>query len=91
MALAADYVFNQAVIAANGVRQASIASAYATFVAAGFTPAAYATYNSAVAAADVAYFTAVNTARNTQGNTIQQAGNTGPVGGNIANLLWQGN
>jgi hypothetical protein len=91
MALASDYVFIQAVTAANGVRQTSQAAALATYQAAGFAGTALAAYVSALAAADVAYFTSVNTARNTQGGTISQAGNTGPIGGNIANLLQQGN
>jgi hypothetical protein len=91
MALAAQYTFIAAVARAEGVRQVAKAAAYATFQAASFAAASLAAYNTAFAAADVAYITAVNTAANTEAETIGNVGQTGPIAGNIANILWQGN
>jgi hypothetical protein len=91
MALAVQQTFIQAVARAEGVRQTAKAAAYATFQAASFTPAALVTYNSAIVTADVAYTTAVNTAANTEGETIAFVGQCGLVRGQIANILWQGN
>jgi hypothetical protein len=91
MATAAQQIFIQSVARAEGVRQTAKAAAYATFQAASFAAASLAAYNTALAAADVAYTTAVSTAANTEGETLGPLGQTGPIRGNIANLLWQGN
>jgi hypothetical protein len=87
MASAAEYSYIQTVAKAEGVRQGSVAAAYATFSAAGFTPAAFTTYNSAVATARQAYITAVQSAMATLGETLDTYGLSGPIGGNIANLI----
>jgi len=87
MATAAQRTFILAVAAAEGTRQTSKAAALATFAAAGYAASALATYQSALAAADVAYLTAVNTARNTEGETLGTLGNYGPIQGQIGNLL----
>lgn len=91
MALAAQYTFIQAVQVAEGVRQTAKAAALTTFQAANFAAANWATYNSAIAAADVAYMLAVKNAQNTEAETLGTLGTSGPIGGNIANLLAQGN
>lgn len=77
MALLTERTFIVAVQVAEGVRQAAKAAALATFTAAGFTPAAQATYATALAAADVAYITAVNSAANTSGLQLNTLGDTG--------------
>lgn len=76
MARAVEITFEQAVAAAEGTRQVSKASAFATY---GFVAANLAAYITAVAAADVAYTTAVNSAANTSGILMGQAGLTGPI------------
>jgi hypothetical protein len=83
MATSAQYTFIQAVAAAEGVRQTAKASAFTTYA---FVPANLAAYKTALAAADVAYITAVNTARNTEAETIGTVGDTGPIAGNWAGL-----
>jgi hypothetical protein len=65
MAGALDQAFIMSVNAAEGVRQGARAAALATYTAAGFTPAARATYITAYVAADLAYGTAVANARTT--------------------------
>ena len=77
MALLVERNFIVAVQAAEGVRQSAKAAALATFVAAGLTNAANATYATALAAADVAYITAVNAAANTSGLQLGTVGDTG--------------
>lgn len=72
---AAESTFYQAVTTAEGVRQVAYASAIAAKNAGG-TNAALIT---AIAAADVAYFTAVNTARNASGLTLKTVGDIGPI------------
>lgn len=83
MALAAEQVFIVAVNTAESTRQFSRASAFTTY---GFVPANLAAYKTAWAAADVAYLTAVNTARNTSGLTIGNTGDFGPIAGNIGTI-----
>jgi len=83
MALAVESTFIAAVNAAESVRQFSRASAFATYA---FVPANLAAYKTAWAAADVAYLTAVNTARNTSGLTIGNNGDFGPIAGNIGTI-----
>jgi hypothetical protein len=87
MASAAEFTFIQATIKAEGVRQSAKASAFATFAAAGFTPGAFATYQTAVASADSTYLSSVQSAGVTLGETIGTLGTFQPVNGNIANLL----
>jgi hypothetical protein len=67
MATAAEATLWLACNAAAGVKQVAYTSAFATYQAAGFTPAARATYVAAILAADVAQVTAINTACNTAG------------------------
>jgi hypothetical protein len=86
MASAAQYTFISAVAAAEGVRQTSKAAAFSTFQAAGFSAGSLAAYKTSLAAADVAYITAVNTARNTEAETIGTVGDAGPIAGNWAGL-----
>lgn len=76
MARAVEITFENAVAAAEGVRQASRAAALATY---GYVAANLAAYITAIAAADVAYVTAVNAAANTSGILMGQAGLTGPI------------
>jgi hypothetical protein len=85
MATAADQTFIMAVLAAENVRQAAKASAFATYTAAGFTPAAFTTYKAALTAADVAYTTAVNNARSTANLGVDVA-SFGPLGGFIGTV-----
>ena len=87
MASSAQYTFIQAVAAAEGVRQTAKTAAFNTFAAAGFAPGSLSTYKTALAAADVAYLTAVNTARNTEAENLGTLGDTGPIAGNWAGLL----
>jgi hypothetical protein len=54
--------FDTAAAAAESVRQGAVAAATATFVTAGFTPAAFPAFKAAIVAADVAYFAAIATA-----------------------------
>lgn len=77
MALLAERNFIVAVQSAEGVRQSAKAAALATFSAAGYTNAANTTYATALAAADVAYITAVNAAANTSGLQLGTVGDTG--------------
>jgi hypothetical protein len=69
MATALEQAWIMAVGAAAGVRQAAYQAATATYVAAGFTPAARATLITAMVAADVAFDVACNTASTTAGIT----------------------
>jgi hypothetical protein len=77
MALAAERVFFNAVVVAEGVRQASQAAALATWAYQSGAPAV--TYVTALSDADVAYLTAVNTARNTSDLNMGTVGNSGPI------------
>lgn len=86
MASAADQTFISAVISAETARQFAKGSAYATYQAAGFTPAARTTYVAAALAADVAYSTAVNSARNTAGIGGGTVGDFQPLGGLIGTV-----
>lgn len=76
MALAAETVFINAVAVAAATRQASYASAFATY---GWVAANYAVYKVALADADVAYITAVNAAANTADLLLGNLGFTGPI------------
>src|SRR5262245_473062 len=82
MATAAEQTFIRAVAAAEGTRQTSKASAFATY---GFVLANLSAYVAALSAADVAYFTAVTAALNTAGLT-GNTGQSGPLGGNWASI-----
>jgi hypothetical protein len=84
MALAAEIVFQTAVSAAESTRQASRASAFTTY---GFVAANLAAYKTALAAADVAYITAVNAAANTSGLLMGNIGQTGPIPTVAASLV----
>ena len=76
MASAAEITFMAAVSAAESTRQATKSAA---FVAYGYVAANLATYKTAIAAADVAYITAVNAAANTSGLLMGNHGHTGPI------------
>ncbi len=65
MATAVELTFANAVRAAEGVRQASKAAAFATFVAAGFSAAAFPTYAAALTTADATFTTSVQSAATT--------------------------
>jgi hypothetical protein len=69
MATAAEATLWLAVNAVAGVKQVAYTAAFATYQAAGFTPAARTTYVAAVLAADVAFVTAYNSACSTAGIT----------------------
>jgi hypothetical protein len=87
MATAADQTFIMACITAETTRQNSRATAYATYQAAGFTPAARATYVTAYVTADNVYGTAVANARVAGATNL--AGNVcdfQPYGGYIASV-----
>lgn len=76
MASLKEITFALAVTNAEGVRQATKAAAFVTY---GYVQANLAAYISAVAAADVAYITAVNSAANTAGILLGNAGESGPI------------
>lgn len=76
MALAAEIVFQNAVAVAEAVRQNSKAAAFNTY---GFVAANLAAYNIALADADVAYITAVNSAANTADLLLGTQGLSGPI------------
>jgi hypothetical protein len=80
MASAAEITFLQTVTKAEGVRQSAVQAAYATYLAAGFTPAAMATYAAAIQTAQDTYTSAVATALGTLG-LIGKGSNIAP--GNI--------
>lgn len=82
MASSAERTFILAVQAAETTRQAAKAAAFVTYA---FTPANLATYQTALASADTAYITAVNTAAGTLGITLN-SGYSGLIGGNIATV-----
>jgi hypothetical protein len=66
MATSAEAIYWQAVVNANGVRQAAQQVAFASY---GFVAANLATYRAALIAADVAFVTAVDSAASTAGIT----------------------
>ena len=72
---AAESTFYQAVTTAEGARQVAYTIANAAYITGGSKT----TYMTAIAAADVAYFTAVNTARNASGLTLKTIGDIGPI------------
>lgn len=82
MATAKEQAFIVAVNAAAGVRQTAKAVAAAAY---GFVAANYATYVTALIAADVAYATAVASAATTAGITPYVIGKE-PFGGNTASI-----
>jgi len=83
MATAAEQTFINAVTTAEGIRQVAKSAAFATFQAAGFTPAAYATYAAALTTADVAYMTSVNSAATTLSLCGYTTPNSGPSQANV--------
>lgn len=82
MSTAAESTSIRSVAAAEGARQVSKASAFATY---GFVQANLAAYISALSAADVAYFTAATSALNTAGLS-GNVGQSGPIAGNWASI-----
>lgn len=78
MSFSGEQTYRAAVLAAEGTRQGSKAAA---FVAYAYDPANLTTYKTAIADADVAYFTAVNTAFNALNDTTYLAGFGGPIPG----------
>jgi hypothetical protein len=79
--LPAESTFYVAVAAAEAARQAAYGAALTTLNA-NYTAAALVTFKTAIANADVAYFTAVNTARSTAagaGLTLKTIGDIGPL------------
>ncbi len=78
MSFSGEQTYRAAILAAEGVRQQAKAVA---FVAYGYVAANLATYQTAIADADVAYFTSVNTAYNALNETTGINGFAGPVAG----------
>lgn len=78
MSFAGEQTFRAAVVLAEGVRQQSKAAAFVTY---GYVAANLAAYNIALADADVAYFTAVNTAFNALDEPTGNVGMNGPIPG----------
>lgn len=76
MALAAELTFINAVAVAEATRQLAKSAAFTTY---GFVAANLATYKVALADADVAYITAVNTANNAADLLLGTQGLTGPI------------
>jgi hypothetical protein len=76
MSFAGEQTFRAAVIAAEGVRQQAKAVA---FVAYGYVAANLAAYKIALADADVAYVTSVNTAFNALDEQTGNVGLNGPI------------
>lgn len=76
MAIPAEVTFMAAVSLAESTRQAAKAAAFTTY---GFVQANLAAYKIALEDADVAYTTAVNTARDAANIQIGQIGANGPV------------
>ena len=87
MATLAEYTFTQAVIKAEGVRQAAKATAFATWAYQQGAPLT--TYVTALETADNAFITAVNTAANTCGPVgLPTPGQLGPAGAApLANIV----
>jgi len=80
MATATERTLMNALAAAEGIRQAAKNAALSTYAAAGFTPGALATYNTALAAADNTYVTSAQSAINTAGAETT-VGLVNPAGG----------
>jgi hypothetical protein len=78
MSLATEQTFRDAVALAEGVRQQSKAAAFVTY---GYVAANLAAYKVALADADVAYFTSVNTANNALDLQVGNVGMSGPIVG----------
>jgi len=78
MSFSGEQTFRAAVAAAEGVRQQAKAVA---FVAYSYVAANLSTYQIAIADADVAYYTAVNTAFNALNETTGGVGMNGPIAG----------
>ena len=76
MASSAEQVFYLAVATAEATRQAAKAAAFTTYA---FVPANLTTYRTALSDADVAYITAVNSARDTSNLTLGVLGDGGPI------------
>ena len=78
MSLATEQTFRNAVALAEGVRQQSKAAAMVTYA---YVAANLAAYKIAIADADVAYFTSVNTALNAADSPTGNVGMNGPIPG----------
>lgn len=78
MTFAAEQIFRAAVLTAESVRQQSKAAARVTYA---YDPANYAAYVIAIADADVAYITSVNTANGTMDEPTGGNGFNGPIAG----------
>jgi hypothetical protein len=76
MATSTEITFMNAVAVAESVRQQSKAAAFVTY---GFVAANLAAYKIALEDADVAYTTAVNTARNAADLQVGMQGAAGPI------------
>lgn len=81
MATAAEQAYLVAVQVAEGTRQASVASALATYQASGFAPASLAAFRTALFAAEIAYRTAVLSSATTN-NVDPSPAEQQPFGGN---------
>lgn len=78
MSFSGEQTFRTAVALAESTRQQSKAAAFVSYA---YDPANLATYQTAIADADVAYFTAVNTAFNALNESTYLAGFSGPIPG----------
>lgn len=78
MSFSGEQTFRAAVALAEGVRQQSKAAA---FVAYGYVAANLTTYITALADADVAYFTSVNTAADAVNESLGNTGYSGSIPG----------
>lgn len=76
MALAAEVVFYNAVVAAEATRQQSKAAAFLTY---DFAPANAVAYVTALSDADAVYVTAVNAASDTSNLMTGTVGHSGPI------------
>lgn len=81
MSFSGEQTFRAAVVAAEGVRQQSKAAAFVTYA---YVAANLATYQTALSDADVAYYTAVNTAL----DALNQASGSVGIAGLIPGAGW---
>lgn len=78
MSLATELTFRNAVLAAESARQTSKAAAFTTYA---YDPANLAAYKIAIADADAAYYTSVNSANGTLDLQIGNLGLSGAIPG----------
>lgn len=78
MSLSTEQTYRAAVTLAESVRQQSKAAAFVTY---GYVAANLATYQTAIADADVAYFTSVNTAADALNESVGNLGYARPIPG----------